>query len=222
MNNVQVTTGIGGWTDRCQAQAWRLTQRCLIGCVIPACFVHAQEITPGFLYTQGTYQTLSYPGSTSTIAADINNSGAIAGSFQMGVESAAQAFVLSDDTYTPLDVFGYSSSALGINDQGAVVGTFYDGVSYSRSFLYQDGAYSEVTIANATSVAVFGINNSGLMSGLYTASPGSDYHGFIGDGEHFTTIDVPGALGTWAYGLNDLGQVVGGFGNSSGGRSGFI
>lgn len=60
------------------------------------------------------------------------------------------------------------------------------------------------------------------MSGTYVASPGSGNHGFIGDGEHFTTIDVPGALGTTVHGLNDLGQVVGLFGNSSGGNSGFV
>jgi hypothetical protein len=34
-------------------------------------------------------------------------------------------------------------------------------------------------------------------------------HGFVDTGGSFTTIDVPGAVGTTAYGINDSGQIVG-------------
>ena len=38
----------------------------------------------------------------------------------------------------------------------------------------------------------------------------------------FTTLDFPGASSTLAFGINNAGQVVGRFSDSSGGRHGFI
>jgi probable HAF family extracellular repeat protein len=46
-------------------------------------------------------------------------------------------------------------------------------------------------------------------------SPGCTYpasqHGYIWDHGTFTTIDYPGAMSTAVYGINDRGQIVGGF-----------
>jgi uncharacterized membrane protein len=41
-------------------------------------------------------------------------------------------------------------------------------------------------------------------------------HGFLTDGATFTTIDVPGALVTYAQRINSAGQIVGIFGNATG------
>jgi len=51
----------------------------------------------------------------------------------------------------------------------------------------------------------------------YADSSGT--HGFIKDGDVFTTIDVPGALETLPFGLNNRGQIVGIYSTSSGGHS---
>ena len=41
---------------------------------------------------------------------------------------------------------------------------------------------------------------------------GGKYHGFVLAEGSYTTLDVPGALNTFAYGINNLDQVVGGSG----------
>jgi hypothetical protein len=55
---------------------------------------------------------------------------------------------------------------------------------------------------------VSGINNSGLMVGTFQDVSGN-YHGFSYDGATYTTIDYPGAAGTYAIGVGPLGQIVG-------------
>src|SRR4051794_21794055 len=42
------------------------------------------------------------------------------------------------------------------------------------------------------------------------------YKGFLYSGGSFTTIEVPGAYLTYANGINDVGQIVGGFADSTG------
>ena len=51
-------------------------------------------------------------------------------------------------------------------------------------------------------------------------TPGN--HGFLVSGGTFTQIDVPGAIGTEVRGINDAGQIVGTFYNSTGPRHGFL
>ena len=55
---------------------------------------------------------------------------------------------------------------------------------------------------------------------LFGDSSGS--HGFINTGGTFTTLDVPGAGLTFAFGINDAGQVAGLFSDSSNVFHGFI
>jgi probable HAF family extracellular repeat protein len=41
------------------------------------------------------------------------------------------------------------------------------------------------------------------------------FHGFLKNGATLSTIDVPGATSTQAFGINDSGQIVGAFASSS-------
>jgi probable HAF family extracellular repeat protein len=78
--------------------------------------------------------------------------------------------------------------------------------------------------SNGTAYAS-GVNSQGVTAGGYCIPPqGCTYpqsqHGFTWDNGAFTTIDYPGATSGGAYGINDLGQIVGGFcttGNVCGG-----
>src|SRR5262249_53721093 len=47
-------------------------------------------------------------------------------------------------------------------------------------------------------------------------------HGYLMDGATFTTIDVPGAATTNAFGINDLGQIAGVFDDAAGHVHGFV
>ncbi len=57
-----------------------------------------------------------------------------------------------------------------------------------------------------------GVNSSLEVSGYFDDTSGT--HGYVRTlGGAFTTFDVPGATATYAYGLNDLGQVTGSYGS---------
>jgi hypothetical protein len=61
------------------------------------------------------------------------------------------------------------------------------------------------------------MNDSDQLVGNY--SVGSSRHGFIYQNGTYTTIDYPGvSSGSYAWGINDLGQIVG----SDGGSDGFV
>jgi probable HAF family extracellular repeat protein len=62
----------------------------------------------------------------------------------------------------------------------------------------------------------YGINDTGQIVGWYYDGSGNGgNHGFLLSGGTYTTLDYPGAISphgtsaTWAYGINDLGQIVG-------------
>ena len=57
--------------------------------------------------------------------------------------------------------------------------------------------------------------NAGQVVGRFFGASGG-IHGFINTGGTFTTLDVPGAGFTEAFGINNAGQVVGLFADSSG------
>jgi len=65
------------------------------------------------------------------------------------------------------------------------------------------------------------INGAGQIVGSF-AGGGFTNHGFLDTGGSFTQIDVPGVPGdTAALDINNVGQIVGGFGDSTGGH-GFV
>ena len=57
-------------------------------------------------------------------------------------------------------------------------------------------------------IRIVGINDAGQIVGSFANPAGRD-HGFLDSGGTFTAIDVPGADYTFAYGINDGGQIVG-------------
>ena len=84
-------------------------------------------VTEGFLFSKGTYSSISVTGAA-TWASGINNSGLIVGYYQPGpVAGPFSGFLLSQGTYTTVRVPGSTSTqALGINQGGQIVGN-YDG-----------------------------------------------------------------------------------------------
>lgn len=74
----------------------------------------------------------------------------------------------------------------------------------------QNYQFSVVDVPGAQSTSVNGINNLGqIVGGYYDGSAG---HGFLYDGNSFTTIDYTGLPGnTTIKDINDSGKIVGGF-----------
>lgn len=80
----------------------------------------------GFLISDGVFTSLLVPGSTMTVAWDMNPKGEIVGVYRNS--AGFHGFVLGADGYTPIDVPGASATrAFGINPSGDVVGSYVVG-----------------------------------------------------------------------------------------------
>lgn len=66
-----------------------------------------------------------------------------------------------------------------------------------------------------------GINNSGVIVGLYLEANGAE-HGFVKSGGSFTTIDFPKSTLTDVFSINAQGQIVGRYTDTAGVTHGFL
>lgn len=77
--------------------------------------------------------------------------------------------------------------------------------------LYANAAYIYSTFdpPGATNTQLNAVNNSGIFVGIYSA--GGPYSGFMSDGFALTPLAFPGSPVTFPYGINDRGDIVGGY-----------
>lgn len=146
--------------------------------------------------------------------------------------SAAYRFTTLDWPGATGDVAGAIN---GINDLGDVVGVFDDAAANYHGYVRYAGrpGLSALDYPGARSTYLIGISNLRMISGTFVDAGGSQ-HGFTYRAGRFTRLDVPGAgtagtgfefgdgLGTSAFGINDLGQVVGQYADASGVGHGYI
>ena len=94
------------------------------------------------------YQTIDYPGSTSSYAYGINNSGQIVGYYNGMDNLTARGYLYSNGIYTPVDypTAASGTTAHGINNAGQIVGTYYDSNSIVNSFLLTGNDYSSLDL----------------------------------------------------------------------------
>lgn len=91
----------------------------------------------------------------------------------------------------------------------------WTGPTFADSFLYNNGTYTIINVpgANYDSTVAEGINDMGQIVGHFTDSTGN--HGFLDVNGHFTQIDFPGSSNTGFSGINNAGEIVGGYEDSS-------
>jgi len=170
----------------------------------------------GFLLDRGNLSTIDLPGVSGTGVTGINDRGQIVGSY-MDSSGQFHGFFLTSlcqkakdwkrkkkgdekvdldrDNFSTIDFPGsLCTGATGINDQGQIVGYYVD--------------------------------NGGQFHGFFLEIPiprdkEKDEEVDL-DRDSFSTIDFPGALSTGAIGINDRGQIVGSYVDSSGQFHGFL
>jgi probable HAF family extracellular repeat protein len=140
------------------------------------------------------------------------------GSVSVVVLLSFTSSVAWSQTLTTIDVPNASRTfARGINDRSEVVGGFND--FRVHGFLRSRGQFTVIDVPGSTSTLAFGINNKSQIVGSYGV-PGErndqgvfvlPIYGFLLDRGHFTRIAVPNADATIAFGINDLGQIVGAY-----------
>jgi len=198
--------------------------------VVTGFYNDASNISHGFVWRHGTLHTLDNPGALYTGLSSVSNAGVVIGYYGDLTTVHAAMYSLRSGAWTTLpDISGMpNNEGYGINRSGAAVGVagggeingpsnvaawIWDPSSQSYSFFAVPGAAQYSTYANA-------VNDKGQVVGTFSDSNGG--HGFLKDGDTYTTIDVPGATGTSPFGINNSGTIVGVWSNLSGWAEGFV
>jgi probable HAF family extracellular repeat protein len=144
----------------------------------------------------------------------INNNGQVVG--DSATAGQTHAFLYSGGTMTDLGTLGGDfSEALGINNNGQVVGTSFTSGNVQNSFLYSGGSMSDLDNDSNNNIA-YGINDNGQIVGFCAFYSGGFFgRTFLGDfafldnGGNFTDLGTLAGSDSYAYGINNSGQVIG-------------
>ena len=214
-----ITIGVPGSAD---AQAYAINDAGLV----TGFYEDASSNYHGFVWQAGSFQTVDYPGAAYTYLFATNGHGVVIGFYGNGTTNHAVTYSVQSGTWTALpDIPGYSANqGYGINDAGAAVGNAYQG-STNIAWIWEPTTHSyyamDVPGAAQYSTEPNAINDKGEAVGYFADTSGV-YHGFLEQGNTYTTIDAPGATDTFAYGINNGGTIVGEWNDAAGAPQGFI
>jgi hypothetical protein len=163
---------------------------------------------------------LNVPGSSSTRANGINNTGQITGYYEL-TGTHTYTYASAAGTYSAVaDPAGSSATyAYGINDSGQLAGYSVNSTAIN-GFVRTGSTYSTIAAPGATNTYAFGIDSTGQVVGAYENASGTA-QGFLWNSGLFSTFAVPGANATYAYGINNSGEVAGTFTTAAGLVAGF-
>jgi probable HAF family extracellular repeat protein len=174
-------------------------------------------VRQGFLLNGGTITPIYMPGVPRTLFTNINNLGHIVGFF---VDNAGvnHGFLLSGGSFTTIDPTGTTGTfANGINDTGQIVGQYTDASGTDHGFLFSGGTFTPIDVPGAQATSSNDINDAGQIVGFFTDASGNNRSYLRNADGSFTFIDAPGATATFVEGgINNLGDIVGDFDNSTG------
>lgn len=170
------------------------------------------------------FTTLSDPNATQgTTAIGINNAGTIVGEYYRVSFAAPTNFVYVNGSFGELlalaGIPGLSaSSTWAVNNSGEYVGWYQQGSNPEQGFLDDRGILTTISSPSSTfaSLEAHGINDSGTIVGDVINPTTSSHEGFIDTNGTISLISYPGARSTHAVGINDAGDVTGGYTDSSG------
>ena len=135
--------------------------------------------TQAFLYSGGTYSTITtpFPGPSPF---GINDAGQVIGAFDDA--TGAHGFLDNAGTFSPIDATFAGvifTDAIGTNDAGLIVGDYGDATG-THGFLDNGGIFSaiDVPFAGGTGTEAWGINEAGQIVGVYMDATGH-IHGFL-------------------------------------------
>lgn len=144
------------------------------------------------------------PGSS---AADINQAGAVVGSYPVG--GTTHGFINRGKGLVKLGALGSASGAVAVNDKGEVLGNWTGADGRNRGFIYSCGRQRDIGIVGGRSI-YYDINNAGYT--VATSYNNSDPSGFLRapNGSYTAIGHLPAAYPiTQVYALNNRNQVAG-------------
>ena len=163
-----------------------------------------------------TFTDISYPDAHDyTAVTAINNSGTVVGILTVNGKHDVD-LILSGGKYRMYLPPGTNrAQLLGINNSGEAVGIASEGTTLSYNLLFTNGRFQRLRIPGHYAGAG-SINDSGAIVGAYLPSLRTGYQGFLYEDGVFQEIAFPGSVTGSAQAINDSGEIVGGFYDSSG------
>jgi probable HAF family extracellular repeat protein len=176
-----------------------------------------------FIYDMSTRAYTSYTWGTGdfVIGVGINNAGMVVG-FATHYQSGFSVGLEFDGTnFTKYAVPGADSTELlSINNENEIIASASARFT-TAAYLVEGSKRRRLEIARVPTASVSAISDTGVVTGTYVPSPGKGDAGFEIQGNTFTKF-VAGVNGTIPYAVNDSGQVVGFFYDSSFKQHGFL
>ncbi len=168
----------------------------------------------GFIWNNGTFTSISFPGSNGTMATAINNSGQIVGNYTTVAltPQKSNGFIYKGGTFTTLNVSGaVLTQPKGINNSGQVVGYFESPSDHPPSyhgFLHSGGTFTTFDYPGATYTRFLSINDSGTVTGV--AGIGGTDVCFVYSAGVFTTINTSAYPNYFcnSAAINNSGQIA--------------
>lgn len=188
----------------------------------------------GFLLRDGFFTILDVPGATDTYALGVNESGLVAGYWDLldpyGNPLAIYGFTWKNGAFldTQINFSGAAGSApFGVNARGDLSGVwvpdFFSGIEHgfvcpksAPCFSYDAPVPGTVPFTDGKE-----INARGQVVGIHIGDDGI-WHSYLMSGTTFTELDFPGSTGTGAFGINSADQVVGKYFTADGLTHGFV
>jgi uncharacterized membrane protein len=183
--------------------------------------VSAQQT--GFFYNGGSVKAFTGPyGATNFSLSGVNSSGEAVGyaDFPTPINSYRAAETYSGGVWSQLTGFppnNAGTQATGINDAGQIVGAYYAVTSgsfasgsysaISRPFELSNGTVRDLGDLGGGGAWATAVNAIGPVAGI--SATGGALHVFLYDSGEMHDLSLSAAVNDAAYGLNDLGQVVG-------------
>jgi uncharacterized membrane protein len=200
-------------------------------------WIDANGFVHGFLISDGAMTILDVPGVTDTFALGINDSGLVAGYWdildQNGNYLANLGFTWKDGAFidTQINFPGATGSLpgaglLGVNSRGDLSGAWLPDLNgnVEHGFVCPKSApcFSyDASVPGTVLTQGDGINAHGQVAGV-SCDDNFVCHAFLVAGATLTSFDFPGAASTLAYGINSAGQIVGRYSDPDGSTHGFL
>jgi probable HAF family extracellular repeat protein len=180
----------------------------------------------GFVWHDGEFKTVDYPGAAFTILGGVNDHGVVFGYYNDGTADHVVTYDARSGAWGKLpDIPGYPlNEGYGINDAGFAVGMAFSStaaVAWEWDPFRRAYSYLAVPGAAEYSTSPSSLNNLNQVAGYYADANGY-YHGFIEQRGNYTIYNAPSATETYPDGINDWGVLQGQWDDANYNAHGFL